>query len=63
MKKRVLSILLALAMIFSLAAVTGMTASAETYGDFEYEVLNNGTVEITGYNGNSKSLDIPSTIG
>ena len=63
MKKRVLSIVLALTMIFSLAAVTGMTASAETYGDFEYEVLNNGTVEITGYNGNSKSLDIPSTIG
>ena len=37
-------------------------ASAETYEDFEYEVLDDGTVEITGYNGTCGDVDIPSEI-
>ena len=37
-------------------------ASAETYGDFEYSVLDDGTVEITDYNGSAEKVDIPKTI-
>ena len=62
MKKQVLSIILAVAMMFSLAAVTSITASAQEYGDFEYELLDDGTVEITGYTGSTETLEIPSEI-
>ena len=37
-------------------------ASAETYGDFEYDVLDDGTVEISGYNGSAEKVDIPKKI-
>ncbi|MGN0623313.1 MAG: leucine-rich repeat domain-containing protein, partial [Oscillospiraceae bacterium] len=39
-----------------------ITASAETYGDFEYTVLDDGTVEISDYNGSDTSITIPSSI-
>lgn len=39
MRKRILSLILALAMTFSLAATVSVTASAETSGDFEYSLL------------------------
>ena len=39
-----------------------LRASAETYGDFKYTVLNHGTVEITGYTGSSENVTIPSNI-
>ena len=42
--------------------LTSITASAETYGDYEYSVLDNGTVEITKYNGNESNVTIPSSI-
>ena len=44
---------------------TAVTARAEetlTYGDFEYTVLFDGTVKITGYTGSSESVTIPSAI-
>ena len=62
MQKRILSLILALAVMFSLAAVTGITANAETYGDFEYELLEDDTVTITGYTGYADALEIPSEI-
>ena len=37
-------------------------ASAETYGDFQYSVLNDGTVQITRYNGSEQSVELPSEI-
>ncbi|MGN0624414.1 MAG: leucine-rich repeat protein [Oscillospiraceae bacterium] len=37
-------------------------ASAETYGDFEYSILDDGTVEISGYTGSDSKLVIPGTI-
>ena len=37
-------------------------AGAETYGDFEYGVLGDGTVEITNYNGSAEKVDIPAEI-
>lgn len=38
------------------------TASAETYGDLEYEILSDGTLEITAYNGTATEVAIPSQI-
>ena len=37
-------------------------ASAETYGDFDYSVLDDGTVEITKYIGSAEKVDIPEKI-
>ena len=37
-------------------------ASAETYGDFQYSVLDDGTVEITKYIGSAEKVDIPEKI-
>ncbi len=39
-----------------------VTAGAETYGDYEYTLLDDGTVEITGYTGSATELEIPSKI-
>lgn len=39
-----------------------VSASAETYGDYEYKILDNGTVEITKYTGTDEKVVIPSTI-
>ena len=37
-------------------------ASAETYGDYEYSVRDDGTLEITKYTGSAEKLDIPEKI-
>ncbi|MGN0113841.1 MAG: leucine-rich repeat protein [Acutalibacteraceae bacterium] len=62
MKKRVVSLLLIVSLIFSMAAVTGMTASAETYDVWEYTILADNTVEVTGYSGEDVDIVIPGTI-
>ena len=38
------------------------TAGAESYGDYSYKVLDNGTVEITSYSGSEEKVDIPAEI-
>ena len=64
MKKRIFSLFTSLIMVISLVAVMPMmTAGAKTSGDYEYVILDDGTVEITGYNGNGTNLTIPSTLG
>lgn len=72
LKKKVLSGLLAIAMLFGSAAAlpegvfdtsASITASAETSGDYSYQELDDGTVEITKYSGNYTILNIPSTLG
>ncbi|MBQ2798208.1 MAG: leucine-rich repeat protein [Ruminiclostridium sp.] len=37
-------------------------AGAETYGDYTYTILSDGTVEITAYTGSAAEITIPSTI-
>lgn len=59
--KRLLSLLLSIAMILSITAGLDMTAYAYTSGDFEYDFLMNGTLEIVGYSGEDEELIIPST--
>ena len=64
--KRIMSLILSLAMILSIAVGFNLTAVADddvlTYGDYEYSIKENSTVKITGYTGTQSKLDIPSTI-
>ena len=53
---------LAIAAFAVMAVVCAVAAGAETYGDFEYSVLSDGTVEITDYNGSAEKVDIPAEI-
>ena len=71
MKKKVLSAVCALVLVFGSAAALpegfdrtdlAITASAETYGDYEYTVLDDGTVEISKYTGSDEEVNIPSAI-
>ena len=63
MTKRILNLLTALIMTVSLAGVLpAVMVSAETYEDYEYIVLDDGTVEITKYKGSATELEIPSKI-
>lgn len=63
MKKKLLSMLTTLVMVVSLCGVLpAVTASAKVSGDYNYEILDDGTVEITKYNGSATTLSIPSTI-
>lgn len=58
MKKKILSIMLTFSM---LAMFMPCIASAETYGDFEYE-RNGSGVTITAYNNNNSDIEIPAEI-
>lgn len=71
--KKFTSVCLAVIMILSVLTVAPLTADAaennsESVGDtytsgvFEYRVLDDGTAEITGYNGSATELEIPSTL-
>ena len=60
--KKLLSILMCLTLILSTLTLVGISANAETSGDFEYSLLYDDTVEIIRYNGSATELEIPSTI-
>ena len=76
MLKKILSSALAICMVFGTAAVlpegyelfdTAMTVSAEDetvykYGDFTYQIKDNGTIKIKRYTGESEKLIIPAKI-
>ena len=71
MKKRLLSAMLAVAMLFGSAAAlpkncfsenTNISASAAKSGVYKYKILKDGTVEITDYSGAASSVTIPSQI-
>lgn len=61
MKKKFLSVLLALCMILTMLPLGSMFAFAATSGDFTYKVLSetDKTCEITGYSGTATELHIP----
>ena len=61
-QSRVISLLLAVMMILSSLPLAGMSALAATSGDFKYEILEDGTAEITGYTGSAETLEIPSAL-
>lgn len=61
--KKIITKLLVIIMILSAFTIIPFTANAvETSGDFNYEILDDGTVEITDYNGNATVLEIPNYI-
>ena len=60
--KKVISLLLSVVMLLSITAGLNLTANAETSGDFEYAILDDGTAEIIGYTGSATDLTIPSTL-
>ena len=54
--------LLGLVTFAAMVVLCAVCAGAETYGDFQYSVLSDGTVEITDYNGSAKKVEIPAEI-
>ena len=54
--------LLGLVTFAAMVVLCVVCAGAETYGDLEYHVLDDGTVEITDYNGSAETVVIPDTI-
>lgn len=54
--------LLGFATFAAMVVICAVCAGAETYGDFEYSVLDDGTVGITKYIGNAEKVDIPAEI-
>lgn len=63
MKKKIISLFTALVMAVGLVGVMPIAGvSAETSGDYEYKILDDGTIEITDYFGDAAELEIPDTI-
>lgn len=60
--KRIFCLLLSVIMLIGMMAGIDLTALAETSEDFEYQLLDDGTAEITGYTGSAVDLIIPSEI-
>ncbi len=64
--RKILSLLMSLAMILTALPLSGVTAFAQdgthTSGNFEYAVLEDGTAEITDYTGSAETLEIPSKL-
>ena len=54
--------LLGLVTFTAMVVICAVCAGAETYGNFEYSVRDDGTVEITGYSGSVEKVDIPEKI-
>ena len=54
--------LLGLVTFAAMAVICAVCAGAQTYGDFNYSVLDDGTVNITDYNGSAEKVVIPDTI-
>ena len=54
--------LLGLVTFTAMVVICAVCAGAETYGNFEYSVRDDGTVEITGYSGSAEKVDIPEKI-
>lgn len=61
--KKVVSLFLSVLLLLSITAGISISVQADMNGDFEYFVLDDGTAEITGYNGSATELVIPSEIG
>lgn len=70
MMKKLITCALALSVVLGGGAVVqkssfdelSITANAETSGDYDYTVLDDGTVEINRYNGSDKKVEIPAQI-
>lgn len=59
--KKVLSLFLSIVMLLSITAGLDLSAYAQS-SDYWYDLLDDGTVEITGYKGSATNLTIPATL-
>ena len=63
MRNKVFSLLTAIALAVGLVGIVpAVSASADSYSDFEYQISDVGTVEIIAYNGSAAELEIPEKI-
>ncbi len=60
--KKILSLFLSISMLFSIGAGLELPAFAEISGEFEYQILSDGTAEISKYKGNSSEVIIPAEL-
>ena len=60
--KKIRAIAVMLVMTLILAQLPMLSASADTYGDFSYTVLSDGTAAIASYSGTDADVVIPSEI-
>jgi hypothetical protein len=60
--KKVLSAILIMSIILSVLSIIPITTNAVTCGDYEYDLLDNGTVEITKYYGSTSVLTISNSL-
>ena len=60
--KTALSIMLSLMLIMLAMPLASLTAFAETYYDFEYNIIDDNSVIITGYKGSEDTIEIPDVI-
>ena len=60
--KQIVSLQVALFLLLTLFIVAPSTVNAETTDEFSYRVLEDGTIEITGYSGLGEQLVIPSLL-
>ena len=63
MKKQIIRMLLAIAVVISAVTIGMKTAKAATQGDWEYTVDGNLQAEITAYYGSASNVSIPETLG
>lgn len=62
MKKNIKKIFLFIAVIIMAVMCMVVSVSAASWGNYDYEVLDDGTIEITDYDGEVSVLSIPSSI-
>ena len=60
--KKIKKLLLGIITIAAMAVLCAVCAGAETYGNYKYSVLDDGTVKITDYTGSATTLSIPAKI-
>lgn len=60
--RKLISLIIAVTILFTMAAGMEFSAMAQICGDYEYIVLEDGTAEITKYNGNVSDLTIPNML-
>ena len=60
--KKLKKLILGLVTLAAMAVLCAVCAGAETYGDYKYSVLDDGTVEITKYTGSAIEIEIPAAI-
>ena len=60
--RKIISLLLSILMIITSVPLMALNSFAASSGDYEYELLKDGTAQIKHYNGSETEIEIPSEI-